>query len=84
MNAMRQAVIMSRVREGARSERQIDAPDGVKVEKGPLSVHWTDVLYLATKGGAEALGLSSGVFAKGNPFDAQLSASRIPAFVKNG
>lgn len=75
MNAMRQGVIMSRVREGARVEAEVQRKmDGGKADDGKsLAVHWTDLLYVATRGGAEALGLSTGVFAPGVPFDAQQS-----------
>jgi guanine deaminase len=65
MNAMRQAVITSRLREGARVEAEEDAP--------PRSVDWKETLFLATKGGYHALGASGGVFEVGAPFDAQLS-----------
>ena len=43
--------------------------------KTPLSVDWKEALYLATTGGAQALGLEAGVFAAGRPFDAQCSES---------
>jgi len=63
MSAMRQAVITSRMREGARLE--------AKQEGNSLSLDWKESLYLATKGGAEALGLPTGLFVVGTPFDAQ-------------
>lgn len=75
MTAMRQAVIMSRTRQGAQIEAhvqqgQTSASDGIS-----KTVHWIDTLYLATRGGAEALGLQTGTFTVGTPFDAQLSVS---------
>lgn len=75
MTAMRQAVITSRVREGARSEKQIEGNNST-TQQSSLAVHWTDVLYVATKGGAKALGLDTGAFVVGTPFDAQLSTFR--------
>lgn len=79
MNAMRQGVIMSRVREGSRIETEVQRKmDGGKADEGnSLAVHWTDLLYVATRGGAEALGLSTGVFAPDVPFDAQQSERSI-------
>jgi len=71
MNAMRQAVIVSRTREGARIEQSLSEP-ATSTGKS-LIVHWTDALFLATRGGALALGLSTGVFAPGASFDAQRS-----------
>ncbi|KAI0670859.1 Metallo-dependent hydrolase [Trametes maxima] len=68
MNAMRHAVAVSRMREGARIRRGEQAEDST-----PLSVDWKEALYLATRGGAIALGLPEGcgTFAVGAPFDAQ-------------
>jgi len=54
MNAMRQAVAVSRMRDTN------------------LSIDWKEALYLATRGGALALGLQ-GMFCVGAPFDAQES-----------
>jgi guanine deaminase len=68
MNSMRQAVAVSRIREGTRK-----ISDDNKGKS--LAVDWKDVLYLATRGGAIALGLSSGMFQTGAPFDAQYSES---------
>ncbi|TCD70520.1 hypothetical protein EIP91_002865 [Steccherinum ochraceum] len=68
MDAMRHAVTTSRVREGERVVGiRKDAGDNV------LSVDWKEALYLATTGGAQAMGLVPGVgtFAVGSPFDAQ-------------
>ncbi|KAI0648128.1 Metallo-dependent hydrolase [Trametes meyenii] len=68
MNAMRHAVAVSRMREGER----IRAGEG-EGNSHPLSVDWKEALYLATRGGAVALGLPEGcgTFAVGAPFDAQ-------------
>ncbi|KAG1745902.1 Metallo-dependent hydrolase [Suillus paluster] len=63
MNSMRQAVAVSRIRDGT---RKLSDSDGKS-----LAVDWKDALYLATRGGATALGLSCGVFQAGAPFDAQ-------------
>lgn len=62
MNSMRQAVVISRISDGAR-----------KLSGGEqsLAIDWKEALYLATRGGATALGLSCGVFQVGAPFDAQ-------------
>ncbi|THV03871.1 Metallo-dependent hydrolase [Dendrothele bispora CBS 962.96] len=67
MNAMRQAVIVSRMRDGQRKDR--DRPGSRS-----LAIDWKEFLYLATMGGAVALGLhpKSGMFQVGAPFDAQL------------
>ncbi len=42
---------------------------------GALSIDWKEALYMATRGGALALGLhkGSGTFTVGAPFDAQHS-----------
>lgn len=66
MNAMRQAVSVSRMREG---ERQM-APD--QAETANRSIDWKESLFLATRGGALCLGLP-GMFRVGAPFDAQES-----------
>jgi len=80
MNAMRQSVIASRVRESHRSEGDIRARASQPLEETQaeskdqstsLAVHWTEALYLATRAGAEALSLNSGSFTLGGPFDAQ-------------
>lgn len=73
MSCMRQAVAVSRMREGARVARQ--APEAPQSEAAVLSIDWKEALYLATTGGAQALGLDSktGTFAVGAPFDAQCS-----------
>jgi guanine deaminase len=69
MNAMRQAVAVSRMRQGALIESSL----GEEVKKKAVDVDWKEAIYIATRGGANALGLSSGVFKIGAPFDAQLS-----------
>ncbi|KAI3616240.1 atrazine chlorohydrolase guanine deaminase [Moniliophthora roreri] len=68
MNAMRQAVIVSRIREGSR----IMATREGDIEEH-LSIDWKEALYLATRGGALALNLphGTGTFQVGAPFDAQ-------------
>lgn len=68
MNAMRQAVAVSRMREGSRM--MMDA--GIAIDSKKLSIDWKEALFLATRGGAMALGLQ-GVFGVGLPFDAQES-----------
>lgn len=72
MDSMRQAVAVSRMREGEeilKAER--------KKEEGNLSIDWKEALYLATTGGAIAMGLKPGVgtFEVGAPFDVQQSES---------
>ncbi|KAE9405658.1 Metallo-dependent hydrolase, partial [Gymnopus androsaceus JB14] len=71
MSAMRTAVAVSRIREGQREKE----PCGVNATNGPnaksLAIDWKESLFLATSGGAKALGIDSGLFAVGRPFDAQ-------------
>ncbi|KAF5315046.1 hypothetical protein D9619_007411 [Psilocybe cf. subviscida] len=73
MNAMRQAVAVSRMREG---ERVMSLPTAQKdqakeePEAQKRSIDWKEALFLATRGGALCLGLP-GVFRVGAPFDAQ-------------
>jgi len=73
MSAMRTAVAVSRIREGQREKE----PCGVNATNGPnaksLAIDWKESLFLATSGGAKALGIDSGLFAVGRPFDAQQS-----------
>ncbi|CDO71430.1 hypothetical protein BN946_scf184909.g24 [Trametes cinnabarina] len=79
MNAMRQAVAVSRMREGARimadmcSGSTARSSEGKHEDGKPLSIDWKEALYLATRGGALALGLPEGCgsFTVGAPFDAQ-------------
>lgn len=77
MNAMRQAVTTSRMREGARTMDRVEKGVEAAEVQQPLSIDWKEALYLATRGGALALGLQqgSGVFEIGAPFDAQHSKS---------
>lgn len=68
MNSMRQAVAVSRMREGDRvMKAEPEREDGKN-----LSIDWKEAIFLATRGGAMALGLS-GKFEVGAHFDAQES-----------
>ncbi|KAJ7505142.1 hypothetical protein B0H11DRAFT_1977026 [Mycena galericulata] len=67
MTAMRQAVTISRMRQGSK----IIADPGAVDDGKTLAIDWKESLYLATKGGANALGLGTGAFTVGSPFDAQ-------------
>jgi guanine deaminase len=93
MNAMRNAVLVSRMRESERKMRYVDSgekeqsssvadakKDGVEES---LAITWKESLYLATRGGAIALCLApgGGVFRVGSPFDAQMSKSSNPILV---
>ncbi|KZP31446.1 Metallo-dependent hydrolase [Athelia psychrophila] len=73
MNAMRQAVITSRMREGNRIMEPTEGEGIDKEARRSLAIDWKEALYLATRGGALALGLGqgSGMFQIGAPFDAQ-------------
>ncbi|KAF9451970.1 Metallo-dependent hydrolase [Macrolepiota fuliginosa MF-IS2] len=72
MNAMRQAVAVSRMRQGKNLMSRIEqGQDGGEDERN-LAIDWKESLYLATRGGSIALGLDSGVFEVGAPFDAQM------------
>ena len=68
---MRMAVAVSRLREGL-----LKRETGDDASRNPR-IDWKESLYLATKGGAEAMDLprGSGWFNVGAPFDAQQSAS---------
>ena len=71
---MRMSVAVSRLREGfLKRENQAAGDSSVKTPR----IDWKESLYLATKGGAEAMGLArgSGWFDVGMPFDAQQSTS---------
>lgn len=72
---MRMSVAVSRLREGL-LKRESQTP-GDTVVNNPR-IDWKESLYLATKGGAEAMGLPRGPgwFHVGAPFDAQ--RSRLP------
>ncbi|WWC62929.1 uncharacterized protein I303_105527 [Kwoniella dejecticola CBS 10117] len=71
-NQMRQAVIISRLREGARCEN-MDCSFAESANKGGknLSVDWVESIYLATRGGKKGMGLG-GCLEVGMEFDAQL------------
>lgn len=83
MNAMRQAVAVSRMREGARILKH--RSDGSTPEGRSLAIDWKEALYLATQGGLQALGLSrTRSFEVGASFDAQHSEfSSMPILVSN-
>ena len=72
--AMRMSVAVSRLREGL-FKREAET-QGDHTPQNPR-IDWKESLYLATKGGAEAMDLprGSGWFNVGAPFDAQQSAS---------
>ncbi|KAK2465760.1 hypothetical protein APHAL10511_002304 [Amanita phalloides] len=72
MSAMRQAVIVSRMRQNDRAATGRDKKDEDE-DTGSLAVNWKEAVYLATRGGAIALHLpeGAGIFAVGAPFDAQ-------------
>ncbi|TFK39051.1 Metallo-dependent hydrolase [Crucibulum laeve] len=68
MNAMRNAVMVSRMREGSRIMTTTDT----NTQSTNLAIDWKESLYLATRGGAIALDLpGTGVFKVGSSFDAQ-------------
>jgi len=71
MNSMRQAVAVSRMREGDRVVKAEPEREYENIEKN-LSIDWKEAIFLATRGGAMALGLS-GKFEVGAHFDAQES-----------
>ena len=80
MNAMRNAVSVSRLRESERAEeaRSRGSDDKGANPSASLAITWIESLYLATRGGALALGgqwNDLGQFAVGVPFDAQQSTS---------
>ncbi|KIK79891.1 hypothetical protein PAXRUDRAFT_16081 [Paxillus rubicundulus Ve08.2h10] len=71
MNSMRQAVAVSRMREGVRAIESGSTPT-VGSQARSLAVGWKESLFLSTRGGALALGLeNSGEFTVGASFDAQ-------------
>lgn len=72
MSAMRWSVGVARMRDGARVEMMSGTDMQLDDSK---RIDWKESLCLATKGGAEALGLKGGAFEVGAPFDAQLSES---------
>lgn len=74
MSAMRMAVAVSRIRNG---ERDGEPNNEFEPDVKSLAIDWKESLFLATLGGAQALGIDSGVFGVGRPFDAQQSMSLI-------
>lgn len=72
MNSMRQAVAVSRMREGDRNMK----PESSGLGTRNLSIDWKEALFLATRGGSLALGLQ-GMFGIGFPFDAQESEYHV-------
>ncbi|ODN93476.1 guanine deaminase [Cryptococcus wingfieldii CBS 7118] len=73
--AMRQAVIISRMREGDRCEKAGCSFAGMKSEKEgggrDLRVDWKEAMWAATRGGKAGMGLG-GALEVGMEFDAQL------------
>ncbi|WWD18766.1 hypothetical protein CI109_103221 [Kwoniella shandongensis] len=69
---MRQAVVIARLREGARCE-SLGCSFGTSHEKGGknLRVDWTEALYVATRGGKKGMGMG-GALEVGMEFDVQL------------
>lgn len=71
LSSMRHAVATSRMREGTRA---LGSKPGVVTEAKSLAVEWKESLFLATRGGALALGLENcGEFKVGASLDAQQS-----------
>ncbi|KPV72314.1 uncharacterized protein RHOBADRAFT_55799 [Rhodotorula graminis WP1] len=75
---MRWAVGISRMREGQRDAVRV-APEDGEADEGSLAITWQESLFLATLGGAQALGLDGderrvGVLEVGSAFDAQFIA----------
>ncbi|WWC71075.1 uncharacterized protein I206_105028 [Kwoniella pini CBS 10737] len=71
-NQMRQAVVISRLREGARCEK-LNCSFAESTNKGEknLSIDWVESIYLATRGGKKGMGLG-GCLEVGMEFDVQL------------
>ncbi|KAJ1569761.1 hypothetical protein HK405_004490 [Cladochytrium tenue] len=61
-----------RLEPASKPSASLDSQSGWKKPPSDLRVGWKEALYLATRGGAEALGLHTGQFVIGAPFDAQL------------
>ncbi|KDQ62526.1 hypothetical protein JAAARDRAFT_170957 [Jaapia argillacea MUCL 33604] len=78
MNAMRQAVTVSRMREGHRIVAMTETDGDGAPHEVNLSIDWKESLFLATRGGAVALELA-GRFEVGAPFDAQQIAIFDPS-----
>ncbi|OCF35004.1 guanine deaminase [Kwoniella heveanensis BCC8398] len=74
---MRQAVIISRLREGARCESldcsfaDADAQEADAASSKNVKVDWKEAVYLATRGGKKGMGLG-GALEVGMEFDVQL------------
>jgi len=70
------SVAVSRLREGLLKRENQTLGESATNNLNPR-IDWKESLYLATKGGAEAMGLpqGSGWFNVGAPFDAQQSVS---------
>jgi guanine deaminase len=80
MGTMRHAAAVSRMRQGRETTGQASTPgnksaDSSNGSEENLAIDWKESLYLATKGGAVALGLKGGLFEAGAPLDAQMSES---------
>ncbi|KAH7105166.1 Metallo-dependent hydrolase [Auriculariales sp. MPI-PUGE-AT-0066] len=76
MRQMRHAVATSRIREGQRvvnqERKKVQPEPNADAAAQPASIDWKEALYLATRGGALALGLGQcGSFKVGHAFDAQ-------------
>ncbi|GAA5996587.1 uncharacterized protein JCM10292_003071 [Rhodotorula paludigena] len=73
---MRWAVGVSRLREGRRAEVRVGGKEEEEGEEKSLAISWKEAIYLATLGGAQALGLDRdarrvGTLDVGAAFDAQ-------------
>ncbi|KAG8968849.1 hypothetical protein FRC05_001335 [Tulasnella sp. 425] len=73
MSAMRSAVSTSRMRDGYLREAKLEAKKTQPSDEPDIdvSIDWKEALFLATQGGADALGLLTGSFKPGSFFDAQ-------------
>ncbi|KAJ4481976.1 hypothetical protein J3R30DRAFT_2108856 [Lentinula aciculospora] len=72
MSAMRTAVAVSRIREGDREiPRGLTGSQTDVTSSKSLAIDWKESLFLATLGGAQALGIETGMFKVGAIFDAQ-------------
>lgn len=77
MSAMRSAVSTSRMRDGYLREAKLETKKTQPSDEPDIdvSIDWKEALFLATQGGADALGLLTGSFKPGSFFDAQRSKS---------
>jgi len=71
MTAMRCAVTTSRMREGHEVVKQASNAEQTAVDRASLNIDWKEALFIATRGGALALGRDFGLFKEGFSFDAQ-------------